>query len=91
VSINDYLRYCRLTQEEIFTDVLGSSRWFTDNKRRIVFRILYGTYDAQIAGLQQQLRDVAGELRVLEGHERASKSFPRGHGVRKPRGDRTAA
>jgi hypothetical protein len=78
VSINDYLRYCRLTQEEIFTDVLGSSRWFTDNKRRIVFRILYGTYDAQIAGLQQQLRDVAGELRVLEGHERASKSFLEG-------------
>jgi rubrerythrin len=78
VSINDYLRYCRLTQEEIFTDILGSSLWYTDNKRRMVFRILYGTYDVQIASLQQQLRDVAGELRVVEAQEKASKSFLEG-------------
>ena len=78
VSINDYLRYCRLTQEEIFTDILGSSLWYMDNKRRMVFRILYGTYDVQIASLQQQLRDLAGELRVLEAQEKASKSFLEG-------------
>jgi hypothetical protein len=67
-----------LTQEEIFTDVLGSSLWYADNKRRMVFRILYGTYDVQIASLQQQLRDVAGELRVLKAQESASKSFLEG-------------
>jgi hypothetical protein len=78
VSINDYLRYCRLTQEEIFADILGSSLWYTDNKRRMVFRILYGTYDVQIASLQQQLRDVAGELRVLDAQEKASTSFLEG-------------
>jgi ribosomal protein S27AE len=78
VSINDYLRYCRLTQEEIDTDVLGSSVWFKDNKRRMVFRILYGSYDAEVALLQQQLRDIAGELRLLEGQESASKLFLEG-------------
>src|SRR5262249_50761262 len=48
------------------------------NKRRMVFRILYGTYDAEIAQLQQQLRDVAGELRLLEGQESASRLFLEG-------------
>ncbi len=75
VSINDYLRYCRLTQEEIDVDVLGSSVWFKDNKRRIAFRILYGSYDAEVALLQQQLREVQAELRVLEAGEGAFTRF----------------
>jgi hypothetical protein len=75
VSINDYLRYCRLTQEEIDVDVLGSSVWFKDNKRRIVFRILYGSYDAEVAALQQRLREVQAELRILESEEAAFGRF----------------
>jgi len=75
VSINDYLRYCRLTQEEIDVDVLGSSVWFKDNKRRIVFRILYGSYDAEVAALQQQLREVQAELRGLQADEAAFVRF----------------
>lgn len=78
VSINDYLRYCRLTQEEIDVDILGSSVWFKDNKRRIVFRILYGSYDARVAELQQELRELQSELRVLQADETAFARFLQG-------------
>lgn len=75
VTINDYLRYCRLTQEEIDVDVLGSSMWFKDHKRRMVFRILYGSFDAEAARLQQRLREVQTELRALQGDESAFARF----------------
>jgi hypothetical protein len=64
VSINDYLRYCRLRQDEIDVDVLGSSQPFRDIKRRYVFRILYGGYDAEVARLQDELRTLQSELRA---------------------------
>lgn len=66
VSISDYMQYCQLKQDEIDVDVLGATEWFTDYKRRAVFRILYGTYDAAIAQLQDELRSVEGELRQLQ-------------------------
>lgn len=75
VTINDYLRYCRVTQEEIDVDVLGSSQWFKDNKRRVVFRILYGGFDADVAMLQQRLREVQSELRGLQGDTTAFARF----------------
>jgi hypothetical protein len=56
VSISDYLRYCRITQEQIDVDVLGSSNFFTDYKRRIAFRIYFGSYDVRVAELQEELR-----------------------------------
>lgn len=65
VSIADYLRYCRLTQREIGADVLGSSTFFKDYKRRVVFGIYFGTYDEEIAKLQEQLREVESEMRSL--------------------------
>jgi hypothetical protein len=78
VSISDYLRYCRLTQEQIDTDVLGSSTWATDYKRRVVFRILYGIYDTEVARLQQSLRELGTEIRRLEGSEAAADLFLQG-------------
>lgn len=65
VSIADYLQYCQLKQDEIDIDILGATEWFTDYKRRAVFRILYGTYDARVAQLQDELRAVESELRQL--------------------------
>ncbi len=62
VSISDYLRYCRLRQDEIDVDVLGSSQPFRDVKRRYVFRIFYGGYDEEVARLQEELRAVQSEL-----------------------------
>lgn len=78
VSISDYLRYCRLTQEQIDTDVLGSSSWPTDYKRRVVFRILYGSYDTDVARLQQSLRELGSEIRRLEASEAAADLFLEG-------------
>ena len=78
VSINDYLRYCRLTEEEIDTDILGSSLPFSDYKRRVVFRILYGSYDTEVARLQQSLRELGTEIRRLEASDAAAEVFLQG-------------
>jgi hypothetical protein len=75
VSINDYIRYCRLRQDEIDVDVLGSSQPFRDIKRRYVFRILYGGYDAEVAQLQDELRRTEAELRQLEQGSGAFERF----------------
>ncbi len=75
VSINDYMRYCRIRQDEIDVDVLGSSQPFRDIKRRYVFRILYGGYDAEVAQLQDELRRTESELRQLEQGASAFERF----------------
>lgn len=78
VSINDYLRYCRLRQDEIDVDVLGSSQPFRDIKRRYVFRIFYGGYDIEVARLQDELRALQAELSQLEGGRAAFDHFLEG-------------
>lgn len=78
VSIADYLRYCRLTQKQIDIDVLGSSNFFTDYKRRVAFRIYFGTYDVRVADLQETLRSVEGELRSLKSGNSAFDEFLEG-------------
>ncbi|MCU1418492.1 MAG: hypothetical protein JWP32_2666 [Schumannella sp.] len=75
VSIADYIRYCRLTQKEIVADVLGSSTWFKDYKRRVVFGIYFGSYDEQIAVLQEQLRTTESALRNLKRGTDAFDTF----------------
>ena len=66
LSINDYMLYCHLTQEEIDSSVFGSRDHFKDIKRRYVFEVLYGLYDAELAGLQESIRRAQQELRGLE-------------------------
>jgi len=78
VSVADYLRYCRLTQREIATDVLGSSLWYKDYKRRIVFRIYFGGYDAKVAELQEQLRQIETRLRSTQQQTHAFDQFLEG-------------
>ncbi|MDP9224964.1 MAG: hypothetical protein M3P18_14190 [Actinomycetota bacterium] len=78
VSINDYLMYCRLRQDEIDVDVFGSSLPFRDIKRRYVFRILYGGYDTEVATLQDELRRVQAELTQLQGGLAAFEGFLQG-------------
>ena len=78
VSISDYLRYCRLTQDQIGVDILGSSNFFHDYKRRVVFRIYFGTYDARVAELQENLRSVDSELRALRAGTGAFDRFLEG-------------
>jgi hypothetical protein len=78
VSINDYLLYCRLRQDEIDVDVFGSSNPFRDVKRRYVFRILYGGYDIEVATLQEELRVMQAELTQLQGGRAAFDRFLQG-------------
>lgn len=78
LSINDYLLYCRLRQDEIDVDVFGSSLPFRDIKRRYVFRVLYGGYDTEVASLQDELRRVQTELTQLQGGRTAFDRFLQG-------------
>jgi hypothetical protein len=78
VSINDYLLYCRLRQDEIDVDVFGSNQPYRDIKRRYVFRILYGGYDVEVAAVQEQLRGVQAEIGHLEGGANAFRRFLEG-------------
>ena len=63
VSINDYMLYSRLDQDEIDSSVFGSRDHWRDVKRKYVLEILYGFYDAEQAALQEELRDVQIGLR----------------------------
>jgi hypothetical protein len=63
VTVNDYLMYCYLQQEEIDKSVFGHNDYFKNVKRMAVFDIVYGRYDAELAGLREQLREVSSELR----------------------------
>ena len=65
VSINDYMLYTDLPKEEIRSQVFGHRNPFKDVKRKYVFEILYGQYDIETARLQEQLREVRGDLRLL--------------------------
>ena len=47
VTINDWLLYCIVRDDEIDTTVFGHRDTFTDRKRRAVFEINYGMYDAE--------------------------------------------
>ena len=78
ISVSDYLRYCRLRQDDIDVDVLGSSQTFRDIKRRYVFRIFYGGYDAEVARLQDDLRSLQTELSQLQGGRAAFERFLEG-------------
>jgi hypothetical protein len=74
LSINDFLNYCRLAQDEIDTEVFGSDHHQKNTKRMQVFEVLYGLYDIATATLEAERRDIVAELRVLEA---GSKSFER--------------
>jgi hypothetical protein len=66
VTINDYMLYCHLNQDEIDSSVFGHRDNFKNIKRKYVFEILYGLYDAETASLQESLRETQQELRQLQ-------------------------
>ena len=69
VSINDYFLYSYLTQDELGFTVFGHRDPFKNIKRKYVFEIVYGLYDVSTAQLQDQLREVNGQLRELRARE----------------------
>lgn len=75
VTINDWLLYCIVRDDEIDTMVFGHKDTFTDRKRRAVFELNYGIYDAEIADLQAQLRSVELRLQDLDHSNEAVRAF----------------
>lgn len=75
VTINDWLLYCIVRDDEIDTMVFGHKDTFTDRKRRAVFELNYGIYDAEIADLQAQLRSVELRLQDLDHFNEAVRAF----------------
>ena len=75
VSINDYLLYSYLAQEDLGFSVFGHRDAFKDIKRKYVFDITYGFYDLRVAQLQDRLRDVHSQLRELHARQRLFATF----------------
>jgi hypothetical protein len=75
VTINDWLLYCIIRDDEIDTTVFGHRDTFVDRKRRAVFELNYGIYDADTAALQAQLRSVDLRLGDLDQFNEAVRSF----------------
>jgi hypothetical protein len=67
VTFADFLNYCILRGDEIDNSVFGSGHPYRDIKRKYVFEIVYGLYDASIAELQRRLRTTENELAYLRG------------------------
>lgn len=74
LSINDFTLYCRLSQDGIDSSVLGID--VNQNvKRRQVFEVLYGIYDARTAALEAERREVIDELRTLRAGAQSFERF----------------
>jgi hypothetical protein len=78
VTVNDYMMYCYLSQADIDSSVFGATDHFRDVKRRYVFQILYGLFNAEAADLEEQLRQVLSDLRQLQSQTRAFERFLQG-------------
>ncbi len=75
VTINDWLIYCIVKDDEIDTAVFGHRDVFVDRKRRAVFELIYGLYDEETARLQGQLRSVELRLEDLDRNNEAVRRF----------------
>lgn len=66
VSINDFLSYCSLTEDQIGASVFAHTDTFRNIKRKYVFQILYGIYDVRAAALQDELRALSSRQSELQ-------------------------
>ena len=78
LSVNDYLMYCHLRQDEIDSSVFGHTDQARNNKRKFVFEVVYGKYDVEVSVLQEERRDVYSELRRLKGQAKTIEQFVTG-------------
>lgn len=78
VTINDWLNYCVIKDDEIDTAVFGHRDVFVDRKRRAVFELIYGIYDEEMASLQAQLRSVELQLGHLDRSNETIRHFLKG-------------
>ena len=75
LSINDYMMYCYLRQDEIDNSVFGHDNFSKNNKRKYVLEVIYGKYDVEIARLQVQRLETISELRRLQNYTKTIEEF----------------
>ncbi len=75
LSINDYMMYCHLRQDEIDDSVFGHSNSFKNNKRKYVFEVIYGKYDVEVAQLLMERRETVSEIRRLQNYAKTIDEF----------------
>ncbi|MEG4203453.1 hypothetical protein QUA20_05935 [Microcoleus sp. Pol7_A1] len=75
LSINDYIMYCHLRQDEIDSSVFGHNHFSKNNKRKYVFEVIYGKYDVEIAQLQIKRRETVSEIGRLQNYTKTIDEF----------------
>ena len=75
LSINDYMMYCHLRQDEIDSSVFGHTNFSKNNKRKYVFEIIYGKYDVEMAQLHMKRRETVGEIQRLQNYTKTTEEF----------------
>ena len=75
VSINDYMMYCYLRQDEIDNNVLGHTNPFKNIKRKYVFEIAYGKYNIELAKLYDKLSEVTRDLSRIKSKYKTIEEF----------------
>ncbi|MFX1297122.1 MAG: hypothetical protein ACFFD2_20000 [Promethearchaeota archaeon] len=75
VSLNDYMLYCTITQNDIGFAICGHTDPFKNIKRKYVFEIIYGIYSIEMAKIQDELRDVQSQLRELRNQNKLFTQF----------------
>ena len=75
VTINDYLMYSYLAQNELGNSVFGHQDNIKNIKRKYVFELIYGKYDVETASIQERLREVHGQIRQLRSQHNLFGTF----------------
>lgn len=69
VTINDYMMYAYLSEDEVSRNVIGSYPHWKENKRRVVFKVAYGIYSQKTAEIEEEIRELKRNLRSLKDRE----------------------
>ncbi|MCS3632445.1 putative nucleic acid-binding Zn-ribbon protein [Salinibacter ruber] len=75
VSINDYMMYAHLEQDEVMDSVMGHTNSFKNNKRKAVFNVSYGIYDVEVARLEEEKREKNRKLNNLKNRSETIEDF----------------
>lgn len=66
VSMTDFLNYCVIRGEDLDSDVFGHDHPFRNNKRKFVFRLVYGLHDPRLSEIETDLRSVFRSIDALD-------------------------
>lgn len=69
VTMSDWLSYCIILGDDLDSDVFGHDQPFKNNKRRYIFRLIYGLHNPELAQVDADIRAVQLQLDALEVEE----------------------